>query len=239
MRPFDSILEAEKSIWVAFGNIFRMALFLSPLHTIKTILENGHTVPYSAFTYIVSFLNCVVWTVYGLSSDPNNKDLVRYINAVGAALHLMYFLIHYVHCPVKEKRRVFKMKLVSLIILGLIIAFAIYLVPEDQRTTTVGWICGILNILMYAAPLSVLEQVITTQSVTSLPFLQSFLTLINSALWLLYSVVNKDAPLSMVLNGIGATFGVIQLILHAVYPDDPSRTAEDDEPEARMEHMTA
>lgn len=238
MPPFDSILEAKSSSWVALGNIFRMALFLSPITTIKTIVENRSTVPYSAFTYITSFLNCVVWMFYGLSLDPNNKALVSYINAAGGALHLLYFLIHYVHCPKKEKRRVAKMKIVSLAVLGIIIASAIYLVPKDQRATTVGWICGVLNILMYAAPLSVLEQVIISQSVTSLPFLQSFLTLVNSALWLLYSVVNKDASLNMILNGFGAAVGVIQLLLHAIYPDNGSGE-EDDEPEARMEHMTA
>lgn len=238
MPPFDSILEAKSSSWVALGNIFRMALFLSPITTIKTIVENRSTVPYSAFTYITSFLNCVVWMFYGLSLDPNNKALVSYINAAGGALQLLYFLIHYVHCPKKEKRRVAKMKIVSLAVLGIIIASAIYLVPKDQRATTVGWICEVLNILMYAAPLSVLEQVIITQSVTSLPFLQAFLTLVNSALWLLYSVVNKDASLNMILNGFGAAVGVIQLLLHAVYPDNGSGE-EDDEPEARMEHMTA
>lgn len=238
MPPFDSILEAKSSSWVALGNIFRMALFLSPITTIKTIVENRSTVPYSAFTYITSFLNCVVWMFYGLSLDPNNKALVSYINAAGGALQLLYFLIHYVHCPKKEKRRVAKMKIVSLAVLGIIIASAFYLVPKDQRATTVGWICGVLNILMYAAPLSVLEQVIISQSVTSLPFLQSFLTLVNSALWLLYSVVNKDASLNMILNGFGAAVGVIQLLLHAIYPDNGSGE-EDDEPEARMEHMTA
>lgn len=206
--------------------------------TIKTILENHHTGPHSALTYITSFLNCVVWMFYGLSLDPNNKALVRYINGAGAALHLVYFLIHYAHCPRKEKRRVAKMKLLSLAILGIIIACAIYLVPKNKRATTVGWICGVLNILMYAAPLSVLEQVITTESVSSLPFLQSFLTLVNSAVWLLYSVLNKDASLSKILNGFGAAFGVIQLLLHAIYPDDASRE-EDSEPEATMEHMTA
>lgn len=238
MPPFDSILEAKSSTWVAIGNIFRMALFLSPLPTIKTILENHHTGPHSAFTYITSFLNCVVWMFYGLSLDPKNKALVAYINGAGAALHLVYFLIHYAHCPRKEKRRVAKMKLLSLAILGIIIACAIYLVPKNKRATTVGWICGVLNILMYAAPLSVLEQVITTESVSSLPFLQSFLTLVNSAVWLLYSVLNKDASLSKILNGFGAAFGVIQLLLHAIYPDDESRK-EDSEPEATMEHMTA
>jgi len=239
MGRFDSILEAKSSTWVATGNVFRMGLFLSPLPTIKIIMRNRDTGPHSAFTYIASFLNSVLWMFYGFSSDPNNKVLVRYINGAGGALHLVYFLIHYAHSPQKEKRRVVKMKILSLSVLGIIIACAIYLVPKDQRTTTVSWICGVTNILMYAAPLSVLEQVISTQNVSNLSFLQAFLTLVNSALWLVYSVVHKDPGLATMLNGFGTAFGVSQLFLHAIYPDDSEPSSKDNEPEARMEHMTA
>lgn len=63
-------------------------------------------------------------------------------------------------------------KVASLTILGTIIASAIVLVPKKDRTTVVGWICGVVNIVMHAAPLSVVVILFTNKPINI--FLQLF-----------------------------------------------------------------
>ncbi|KAH9329830.1 hypothetical protein KI387_001938 [Taxus chinensis] len=241
MHRFSSILEARSSVWVAAGYVFRVALFLSPFPTVKLIIKKKSTGSYSAFTYVCTILNCVVWTFYGVRLDPNNKFLLTYINGVGILVHSAYLTIHYLHASNHEKGRVVIMKVASLLTMSIIIASAMFLVPQNDRVTAVGWICGVVNIVMHAAPLSVVKQVISSNDVSGMPFLVSFFSLLNSAIWLAFSALHKDAKVTMIPNGVATAFGVIEVLVYLMYFDNTGGNGSEDhsEPMARMEHITA
>ncbi|GLJ48902.1 hypothetical protein SUGI_1031480 [Cryptomeria japonica] len=241
MHRFTSILEAKSSSWVAAGNILRVTLFLSPFPTIKSIINEKDTGSFSAFNYICTILNCVLWTFYGVHLDQNNKFLISYVNGVGALLHTGYLTIHYLHAPQKEKARIVLLKVASLMIMGTMIASAIFLVPKSDRVTVVGWACGVLNIVMHAAPLSVLKQVLATNDVRSMPFLVSFFSLLNAAVWLAFSFLHKDAKVTMIPNAVATIFAVIEVLVYLMYCENTTTSVGEynSEPMGRMEHMTA
>lgn len=52
---------------------------------------------FSCLPYLVTFLNCSLWTFYGLPIVTRSAILVSTINAFGTALALTYCLIYITH----------------------------------------------------------------------------------------------------------------------------------------------
>ncbi|XVE64650.1 hypothetical protein DITRI_Ditri07aG0117600 [Diplodiscus trichospermus] len=85
-----------------------------------------------------------------------------------------------------------------------------------RRSMVVGIIAILFNIMMYAAPLSVMKLVITTKSVEYMPFFLSLASLANGVAWTTYAFLPFD-PFIAVPNGLGTLFSLAQLLLYATY----------------------
>ncbi|KAG7552689.1 SWEET sugar transporter [Arabidopsis thaliana x Arabidopsis arenosa] len=81
---------------------------------------------------------------------------------------------------------------------------------------SVGIVCCVFNVMMYASPLSVMKMVIKTKSVEFMPFWLSVAGFLNAGVWTIYALMPFD-PFMAIPNGIGSLFGLAQLILYGAY----------------------
>ena len=80
-----------------------------------------------------------------------------------------------------------------------------------------GNICIVFNILLYAAPLATLGEVLKTRSSSSLSMEQTVTNLTLSGGWLVAGIWRSDLP-SIIPNGIGVVLSVVQLLLFLLFP---------------------
>ncbi|PON92867.1 SWEET sugar transporter [Trema orientale] len=199
------------------GNIISLFLFLSPVPTFVQIWKKKSVEQYSAVPYLATLVNCLVWTLYGLPMIHPGSILVVTINGSGIVIECAYIIIFLVFSDKKKRIRVLLIVLVELIFISLLTLLTLTLAHSHRkRSTIVGTICILFNIMMYAAPLAVMKLVITTKSVEFMPFFLSFTSFVNGVTWTTYALIRFD-PFITIPNGLGTLFGVAQLILYATY----------------------
>ncbi|CAM8936746.1 unnamed protein product [Rhodiola kirilowii] len=100
---------------------------------------------------------------------------------------------------------------------GLIVLITLLFIKTNaMRVTFVGWTCAIINLAVFAAPLSIMKQVITTKSVEFMPFSLSFFLTLCATAWFFYGLFVKDMYIA-VPNVMGFIFGIAQMILYIIY----------------------
>ncbi|KMS98987.1 hypothetical protein BVRB_3g067230 [Beta vulgaris subsp. vulgaris] len=208
-------MAADLSFYVGvIGNVISLLMFLSPVSTFKSIVEQRDTKEFESVPYICTLLNASLWTYYGIIKP---ELLVSTINGFGVVVELVYVILFLIFAP----RR---MKVKTWILVGILdVGFfaAAIVVPKlalqvSHQVDALGIICAGLNIVMYGSPLSAMKTVVTTKSVEYMPFLLSFFLFLNGATWTLYAVLRWDIYL-LVPNGTGCFLGAVQLVLYAIY----------------------
>ncbi|PON44975.1 SWEET sugar transporter [Parasponia andersonii] len=209
------------------GNIISLFLFLSPVPTFVQIWKKKSVEQYSAVPYLATLVNCLVWTLYGLPMIHPGSILVVTINGSGIVIECAYIIIFLVFSDKKKRIRVLLIVLVELIFISLLTLLTLTLAHSHRkRSTIVGTICILFNIMMYAAPLAVMKLVITTKSVEFMPFFLSFTSFVNGVTWTTYALIRFD-PFITIPNGLGTLFGLAQLILYATYYKSTQRLMAD------------
>ncbi|KAI8546171.1 hypothetical protein RHMOL_Rhmol07G0097000 [Rhododendron molle] len=199
------------------GNIISIILFLSPLPTFIQICKKGSVEQFSAAPYLATLINCSLWVLYGLPMVHPNRTLVLTINGAGVVIELVYLLLFFRYSDRRKKLRVVGIMLVECVILAALAILVMTLAHTTKvRSTTVGSIALVGNVLMYASPLSVMKMVITTRSVEYMPLSLSLASLANGICWTTYAVIRFD-PFIAVPNGLGMVFGLAQLVLYATF----------------------
>ncbi|GAB4857636.1 hypothetical protein Ancab_015542 [Ancistrocladus abbreviatus] len=200
------------------GNIIALFLFLSPVPTFIGICKKGSVEQYSPVPYLATFVNCMLWVLYGLPFVHPNSVLVVTVNGAGCFIELVYLLLFVLYSDSNKKRlKVIVISILEIMIVGLIAGLVLGLThTTKRRSQIVGMIAIICNIMMYAAPLSVMKMVITTKSVEYMPFFLSLASFANGVAWAVYAIHPFD-PYIAAPNGLGSLFGLAQLILYATY----------------------
>ncbi|KAK4748690.1 hypothetical protein SAY87_015276 [Trapa incisa] len=200
------------------GNAISLFLFMSPMPTFIQIWKKGSVQQYSPAPYLATLVNCMVWVLYGVPWVTSDSTLVVTINGLGTAIELAYITFFLFFCSDRKKRvqmlAVLAVELALIAILSSLVLTVVH--TPKQRSKVVGIICILFNIMMYAAPLSVMKLVITTKSVEYMPFFLSFASFANGLCWTVYALLRFD-PFILIPNGIGSFFGLAQLILYATY----------------------
>lgn len=209
--------DAARTVVGIIGNIISLFLFLSPVPTFVRIWKKKSVEQYSAVPYLATLVNCLVWTLYGLPMVHPGSILVVTINGSGTAIECAYIILFLIFCDKKKRLKVVLVVLLELIFIGVLALLVLSLAhTHKKRSTVVGTICILFNIMMYASPLAVMKLVISTKSVEFMPFFLSFASLANGVAWTTYALIRFD-PFITIPNGLGTLFGVAQLILYATY----------------------
>ncbi|XP_047955071.1 bidirectional sugar transporter SWEET5-like [Salvia hispanica] len=200
------------------GNVISFFLFLSPLPTFHKIYQEKSVSHFKPHPYLVTALNCAMWCLYGMPAVHPDSLLVITINGIGLVIESFYVGVFFMYSNTWAKRRAMLLVLAGEAVLFFFVVFITFfcLHGTTNRSMLVGLICIVMNIGMYASPLTVMKRVIKTQSVKYLPFYLSLANLCNGMVWSTYALVKFDAYI-LIPNGLGVMSGMVQLGLYAYY----------------------
>ncbi|XP_074311708.1 bidirectional sugar transporter NEC1-like [Silene latifolia] len=197
------------------GNIVSVGVFLSPVPTFYSIYKRKSSEGYKSLPYAVALLSAMMLLYYG-SLKPNGILLIT-INSFGCLIEVIYLTIFVVYSPKETKKTIAKVLLLfNLGAFSLVLLLTCLLTKGSKRIDVVGWINATINICVFAAPLSVMGQVIKTKSVEFMPISLTLALNLNATMWFFYGFFNKDYFIA-VPNILGFLLGMVQTILYIVY----------------------
>ncbi|XP_030478477.2 bidirectional sugar transporter SWEET9-like [Cannabis sativa] len=123
----------------------------------------------------------------------------------------------------------------SVSIYGLILVSTSLIIPNrSHRVTTVGWICAVFFVCVFAAPLSIMRIVIKTKSVEYMPFALSFSLTLCTVMWFFYGLLVNDLFIASP-SILGFVFGIAQMIIYLVYKN----AKKDELPQFKLQELSA
>lgn len=125
--------------------------------TFIEIWKKGSVEQFSAAPYLATLVNCMVWTLYGLPMVHPDSVLMITINGSGCVIEIIYVTLFLIYSNRSKRLKVLLWLLVELIFIAALTFVTLTLVHTvNKRSQIVGTTCIVFNILMYAAPLSVM-----------------------------------------------------------------------------------
>eukprot|EP00301_Raphidiophrys_heterophryoidea_P026815 c9338_g1_i3.p1 GENE.c9338_g1_i3~~c9338_g1_i3.p1 ORF type:complete len:128 (+),score=26.70 c9338_g1_i3:294-677(+) len=110
------------------GMATSVALNLSPMPVFREIISKGEVEQFSPFVYIISFVECILWTFYALVSPNMFESMLNTI--VGSCLHFVYLCLFFTYAKGKVRRE-FCIKLFAAILLTVfVILFTLFAAPH-------------------------------------------------------------------------------------------------------------
>lgn len=224
---------------VAFGvlgNILSILVYLAPVPTFYRIFKKKSTESFQSLPYLAALFSSLLWLYYALLKE--NAFLLITINSFGCFVETIYIIMYIVYAP-KEGRKS-TIKLFAIMNLGAF--FFIFIVThylihgDDTRIQVLGWICVALSVSVFAAPLSIVAQVIRTKSVKFMPFNLSFFLTLSAIMWFGYGLFQKDICIALP-NILGFVLGLLQMILYAIYTKASKITEEKKLPEEPLKNI--
>ena len=171
--------------WI--GTCFSIIFFMAPAQPYSRFIRKEisiHDVP--ELLLVFSYLNCISWIPYGIR-DGQAKPTV--CNIIGALLTLVFIIVY---CAFITNLHVKKSLFLTFIVLNLTLQlfWICYSVIRDVKT--LGLICMVFNILMYAGTLEKFIRVINTHNYHLIPILSAILMFVNGACWFIYGLAYND-----------------------------------------------
>ncbi|XP_076952339.1 bidirectional sugar transporter N3-like [Bidens hawaiensis] len=197
------------------GNLVSVGVYLAPIPTFIAIRNNRSTMGFQSLPYVVALFSASLWFYYALIKGGVTFFL-KTINGFGSVTEMIYIIIFMVYATPSVKKHTF-MTLSGTIALCLTISLcSLHFLSESTRTVVVGWICVGVSVCVFAAPLTVVCQVVRTKSVEFMPFPLSCLLTLCAMTWFAYGLFTKDKCVT-VPNVIGFVLGVIQIAVYQYY----------------------
>ncbi|KAL6986445.1 hypothetical protein U1Q18_019805 [Sarracenia purpurea var. burkii] len=151
----SSLLFGDEGFFFSDGNPERP--------TFVGICKKGSVEQYSAAPYLATLINCGLWLLYGLPMVHPHSFLVITINGSGIAIELAYLIIFLRYSDRRKRLRVVLLLLLELLVIGVVALLALTLAHTTKlRSTIIGSTAMVGNVIMYAAPLSVMVRQLST-----------------------------------------------------------------------------
>ncbi|KAI3818069.1 hypothetical protein L1987_11871 [Smallanthus sonchifolius] len=219
------------------GNIISTGVYFAPLPTFIEICKRKSTMGFQSLPYVVSLFSALLWLFYAFVKGGDTFLLIS-INTLGTFIESIYIIIFLVYATPDTKKQTIK-GLTGVMVLCLVISLGTFFSFQGQtRVLVVGWICVGISVCVFAAPLTIVFQVVRTKSVEFMPLsLSCFLTL-SATMWFAYGIALRDICVT-VPNVLGFLLGVFQMGLYAYYRNASSiLEAEKKQPKINCkEHM--
>ncbi|ESW11094.1 hypothetical protein PHAVU_008G001200 [Phaseolus vulgaris] len=209
---------SHSSLAFAFGmlgNVISFLVFLAPITTFYRILKKKSTEGFQSLPYLVALFSCMLWLYYALLKK--DAVLLLTINSFGCVIEIIYIIL-YITYATRDVRNLtlklfFAMNVGCFVLILLVTHFAVH---GSLRVQLLGWICVSLSISVFAAPLSIVAQVVRTKSVEFMPFNLSFTLTLSAIMWFGYGLFLRDICIALP-NVLGFALGLIQMLLYAIY----------------------
>ncbi|TXG63515.1 hypothetical protein EZV62_010509 [Acer yangbiense] len=190
-------------------------VYLSPMPTFYRIFKRKSTQGFQSIPYSVALFSAMLYLYYAFLKQ--NGIMLITINSFGILIESLYLIIYMIYATRDSK--IFTAKLLILFNLGafgLILLFTYLLSNASKRLSIVGWICVIFSVSVYAAPFSIMRQVVRTKSVEFMPFSLSLCLTVCAVMWFIYGFLIQDYYIAAP-NILGLALGVTQMILYLIY----------------------
>jgi len=201
------------------GNAASLLLYGAPIVTFRRVIKNRSTEKFSGFPYAIALLNSLLYTWYAspLISNGLENILVLTINGVGIILEFLFVCIYLKYAlPTAKVTMVRTIVGVMLVFASISTVSLLALRDQKHRKMLVGTSGMVVTVVMYASPLSNIRSVLRTKSVEFMPIHFSLFALINSCLWMIYFLVDKNLILACP-NILGVPLGTYQIALYSMY----------------------
>ncbi|XVF11470.1 hypothetical protein REPUB_Repub08aG0030600 [Reevesia pubescens] len=208
------------------GNVVSFMVSLAPLPTFYQIYKKKTSEGFQSIPYVISLFSAMLWIYYALLK----KDvmLLITINTFCVFIQTFYIVTYFHYAPKKEKIVTVKLVLLFNVFgFGVIFFSTFFLQNPLTRLHILGYICMAFSLCVFVAPLGILRKVIKTKSVEYMPFTLSVFLTLGAVMWFFYGLFTKDMNVA-VPNVLGFIFGILQMILYAVYKNQPKIMVEAD-----------
>ncbi|KAJ9554576.1 hypothetical protein OSB04_018621 [Centaurea solstitialis] len=201
------------------GNIVSTGVYFAPMPTFMEIWKAKSTMGFESLPYVASLFSALLWLYYALMKQGDHTFLLITINALGSFVEALYVTIFIIYAPTPHaKKHTCKIVIGTMALWVAICVGSFMLLEGARRALVVGWLCVGGSVAVFAAPLTVLCEVVKTKSVQFMPFpLSCFLTL-SAIIWFAYGMFTIDLCL-MVPNVVGFVLGMIQMGLYQYYKE--------------------
>ncbi|XP_052205540.1 bidirectional sugar transporter N3-like [Diospyros lotus] len=197
------------------GNLVSILVYFAPLPTFVDIYRKKSTLGYQSLPYVVALFSAMLWMYYAFLK-PDSSLLIS-INSFGCVIETIYIGLFLAYAS-KDARN-HTVKLIAALNMGffsLILLLTLFLVQGGTRTQVVGWICVGISVAVFAAPLSIVLQVVRTRSVEYMPFSLSFFLTLSATMWFTYGLLQRDKCIA-IPNVFGFFLGLLQMMLYGKY----------------------
>ncbi|PRQ39829.1 putative SWEET sugar transporter [Rosa chinensis] len=197
------------------GNLISFMVYLAPVPTFYRIYRKRSTEGFQSVPYLVALFSATLWLYYAMLKQ--NAVLLITINTFGSVIETLYIAMYIVYAT--KASRKFTIKLLGFMNFGLfslILVVLHYAFHSQYRAPVLGWINVAISVCVFAAPLSIVAQVIRTKSVEFMPFSLSFFLTLSAVMWFAYGLFLKDICIALP-NVLGFVLGLLQMLLYAIY----------------------
>ncbi|XP_061372395.1 bidirectional sugar transporter N3-like [Gastrolobium bilobum] len=204
------------------GNITSFMVFLAPLPTFYKIYKKKSTEGFQSLPYLVALFNCVLWLSYAFVKK--DAFLLLSINSTGCFIEIIYIIMYIIYAP--EDARILTIKLfvaMTVVSFALIFCTTYFALHGSLSVQVLGWICVAKAVSVFAAPLSIVAQVIRTKSVQLMPITLSFFQTLSATMWFTHGLLLKDICIALP-NALGFVLGLVQMVLYAIYRNASSQS---------------
>ncbi|XP_028776341.1 bidirectional sugar transporter N3-like [Neltuma alba] len=223
-----AIMSSQHTLALTFGilgNFISFLVFLAPLPTFYRIYKKKSTEGFQSIPYLVALFSCMLWLYYAYLKT--HALLLITINSFGCVIEVIYILAFITYAPREARKLTIKligaMNLGSFGLIMLVTQFAIH--DAALRVHVLGWICVSISVCVFAAPLSIMAQVVRTKSVKYMPFTLSFFLTLSAVMWFAYGLFRRDICVA-VPNVLGFALGLMQMVLYGIYRDGGKKMME-------------
>ncbi|KAF5443592.1 hypothetical protein F2P56_036137 [Juglans regia] len=197
------------------GNIISVMVYLAPAPTFYRILRKKSTEGFQSLPYVVALFSAMLWLYYALLKE--DAVLLITINLFGCVIEIIYISMFITYAPKAPRKLILKMfASMNLGLFSLIVLTSHFLVKNSYRVQVLGWICVVVSVAVFAAPLSIVAQVIRTRSVEFMPFSLSLFLTLSAMMWFAYGLFLKDICVALP-NILGFVLGLLQMLLYTIY----------------------
>ena len=205
------------------GMLIAWALALSPLKRVMQAEHDGSLRDYNPLPSTVFLMNSVAWLFYG---GLIKNIFIIVLKIVLVVVNLQLSLRSYIYATNECRRQMEAIIQISIAILMVFYVLFFYDVTPDRTLFVYGYLCLVLNLLIFVAPFSTIRIVVATKNSSPIHIPFAVMGFLGTFFWFIYGLVIDEIPL-IVPNAVGVLLNVSQLVLCVVLKREevPQRTS--------------